>query len=206
MRRLLLIGLLCVAVSPASANLLVNGGFEDGDTGPINGDGVPPSWFAWGPESGWHHNDAGKVIDTKAVKFWWDDVGLWQDVAVVGGTEYDFSVMAFNSTDDLLTGWNGLLRAEFYDSTVGTDPGDVLSSVQLDRYYSATDPVDAWVEISGPATAPPTADIGRIIIQIADWQSSGVGGSLNFDNASITPEPTSALALLSLALLALRRR
>ncbi|HRX84667.1 MAG TPA: hypothetical protein P5572_06560, partial [Phycisphaerae bacterium] len=72
-----------LAATAASANLLVNGGFEDGDTGQL-GTVALPGWNSWGP-SGWHHDDAGRTLDTKAMKLWWDDAGLWQDFAVTPG-------------------------------------------------------------------------------------------------------------------------
>ncbi|MCP4594324.1 MAG: PEP-CTERM sorting domain-containing protein [bacterium] len=191
----------------ASANLLSNGGFEDGDTGGINGSGVPTDWFAWGSESGWHHDDAGKVIDTKAIKFWWDDTGVWQDFTVTAGEEYDFSVMALSVSGDPLIGWNGLLKAEFYNSAVGTEPGDVLASVEVDRYYSASDPLDEWVDVGGVVEAPAGADIGRIILKLADWQST-VGGSLNLDEAGVVlvPEPGTVCLLAFGLVVGLRRR
>ena len=196
------IALVAVLAMPASAELLLNGGFEEGDTGGINGSGVPTNWYAWGSESGWHHDDAGKVIDTKAIKFWWDDVGMWQDFAATPGDEYLFSVEALNHIDDTLVGWNGQLIAEFYNSV----SGDKLSEVVVDKYYSASDPVNEWVNVSGTVVAPDGADIGRMILKIGDWVD-GVGGSLNLDNASVTlvPEPA-AFALLAVGLLALRRR
>jgi len=194
----LLIGTLTV---PALANLLVNGDFETGDTGPINGAGVPTDWFAWGPTSGWHHDDAGKVIDTKAIKFWWDDVGLWQDFDATAGVEYLFSVEVLNATDDTLVGWNGILIAEFYDS------GDAqLTALTVDKYLSASDPVDQWVNVSGVVTAPAGTDYGRMILKIGDWTPDGVGGSLNLDNASVVPEPATLAVLLVLGTLAARRR
>ena len=165
-----------------SANLLTNAGFEDGTTGNISA-GIP-DWGTWG-SSGWHHDDAGRVIGTKAIKFWWDDAGAWQDVPVVAGNQYSVSVQAFDSTLDPLVGWNGLLRAEFYNAAAGTDPDDLLEQVDIDRFYSATDPLDEWVTLGGVVVPPATADIGRIILKIADWQST-VSGSLNFDEASIS--------------------
>ncbi len=200
-----LLGVLVIGIAaPASANLLTNGGFEDGDTGQLGSVAVP-SWNSWGG-SGWHHDDVGKVIDTKAMKLWWDDAGLYQDVTVTGGGLYDFSVQVFNASDDQLNQWNGLIKAEFYDSSIGTDPGDALANVELERYYSATDPVDTWVEIGNTITAPAGADIGRIVLLIVDWQPDP-SGVLNFDEASITlvPEPA-AFALLAIATLVLRRR
>lgn len=191
--------------APASANLLVNGGFEDGATGNIS-DGIP-NWGVWG-SSGWHHDDAGKVIGTRAIKFWWDDAGVWQDVAVVAGNQYTYSVQAFNASGDLFTGWNGQLKAEFYNSALGTDPSQRLAEIVVDKYYSATDPVDQWVTLSGTVTAPPTADIGRITLQIVDWQSSGLHGSLNLDEASIVlfPEPAAGALLAAGAMLVVRRQ
>ena len=201
--RLLAVALASVLVTSASANLLLNAGFEDGDTGNI-GDGVP-NWNVWG-NSGWHHDDAGKTLDSKAIKFWWDDAGVWQDVTVAAGQEYEFSVMALSASDDLLIGWNGLLKAEFYNSAVGTGSGDVLAAVDVDRFYSASDPQGQWVQLSGTVTAPANADLGRIILMIGDWQPDP-GGSLNFDNAAINPVPEpAALVLLVLAGVVVRRR
>jgi hypothetical protein len=206
MTRYVLLGLtFAVALTlPASANLILNGGFELGDTGPINGAGLPTNWYSWG-SSGWHHDDAGRVIDTKAIKFWWDDAGVWQDVPVSAGTDYQYGVQVFNASADRLIGWNGLLRAEFYNSALGTDPGHLLGSQEW-RYYSSDGAVDQWVPIGGTVTAPAGADLARMVLRIVDWQPTQ-GGSLNFDAASIVavPEPAAALLLLVLAG-ALRRR
>ncbi len=194
---------LCVLAGSAQANLLTNGDFEDGPT-QNTGDGVP-GWSTWG-FSGWHHDDAGQTLDTKAIKFWWDDAGIFQDFTVTGGDTYDFSVQVLNASTDPLVGWNGLIKAEFYNSSIGTDPSDALANVELQRYFSASDPIDQWVEIGGSLQAPAGADIGRIVMLIVDWQSTGVSGALNFDNAVVTPEP-GALALLMIGgLVALRRR
>lgn len=202
-RRALSLVAALVLVAPALANLLTNPGFEDGATGPI-GNGVP-GWNVWG-NSGWHHDDAGRVIGTKAIKFWWDDAGIWQDFAVVAGQEYAFSVQALSAANDPLNLWKGQLKAEFYNSAIGTDPANALSATVIDRFYSATDPTEQWVTVGGSIVAPATADIGRIVLLIAEWQS-GVSGALNFDEAAVTvvPEPA-ALGLLVLGLAATRRR
>ena len=198
----LAVGLLAGVTS--AQELLVNGDFETGGPhglGWIEGDYEywPEGWLGWG-QSGWHHNDAGRVIDTKAVKFWWDDCGLWQDFVATAGEEYDFSVSILNSTAEPAT-WNGLIKAEFYDAAWAQ-----LDAVELERFYSAAEPMDTWVEIGGSLTAPAGTAYGRIVLLEVDW-FEGVGGPLNFDNASVTPEPAT-LALLGLGGLALlcRRR
>jgi hypothetical protein len=190
-----------LAVGSAHATILVNGNFEDGPTGNI-ADGIP-GWNSWG-NSGWHHDDPGRTIDAKAIVFWWDDAGLWQDFAATPGVTYDFSVQAFNWSGNPLTLWNGLIKAEFYDSSIGTGPGQALLEVELDRFYTASDPMDQWVTIGGSLAAPPGADVGRIVLKIHDWQD-GVSGVLNFDNAVVTPEPATAL-LMALGVALLRRR
>jgi hypothetical protein len=191
-------------VAPAAANLISNGGFEEGPTGNI-GDGMP-AWGVWG-NSGWHHDDAGRVIGTKAIKFWWDDAGVFQDATVVAGQQYLFSMMTFNASADRLVGWNGVLKAEFYNSALGLDPAHKLSEIVVGKYYSATDPVDQWVTVSGTVIPPATADVARVVLFIADWQPS-VGGSLNFDEASVTlvPEPATAGLLGLMLVVGLRRR
>jgi hypothetical protein len=165
-------------VMPASAaNLLTNGDFEQGDTGQLGVIAVP-GWLNWG-QSGWHHDDAGRTIGTKAIVFWWDDAGLWQDVPVIPGRDYEFSVKVFNWSGNPCT-WNGLMRAEFYTST-----GGKLLEVQAGKYYAATDPKDEWVLLTGVVTAPANAATGRMVLNLTDW-FDGVGGVLNFDDASIT--------------------
>lgn len=206
MVRKVLLGSLALGLATglAQANILVNGGFEDGDTGAINAVAIP-GWSSWG-DSGWHHDDAGRTIDSKAIVFWWDTGGLWQDFAATPGQAYAFSVETFNWSGNTLHGWNGLIKAEFYDSSIGTGPGQALSEFELDRYYSASDPLDTWVTIGGNVVAPAGADVGRLVIKINDWQD-GVSGVLNFDNASVTavPEPATA-GLLVLGVLGLLRR
>ena len=173
---------LCMTVNAfAATNLLTNGDFEDGPTGNINA-GIP-GWLTWG-SSGWHHDDPGRVIDTKAIKFWWDDAGVYQDFTATPGATYTFSVEVLNSTLETLTEWNGLIKAEFYDSSIGTEVGDAILELELDRYYSASDPVDEWFTIGGLVTAPANADIGRIVMLIVDW-APNPSGALNFDNASV---------------------
>jgi hypothetical protein len=184
----------CSMVGMANANLLTNGDFEQGDTGGI--DSIP-GWYNWGG-SGWHHND-GPLLDTKGLKFWWDDAGIWQDFSATAGADYTFSVEVYNRAANPC-GWNGLIRAEFYNAA-----NEKIYDTQLDRFYSGSDPYDTWVTIGGTLNAPQGTSHGRIILQIADWYN-GISGDLFFDNASVeVPEPVT-MVLLGLGGLLLRKK
>ena len=196
MKKVLMLLALLAVTGIAGADLLTNGDFEDGDTGQLGSVAIP-GWNSWGG-SGWHHDDVGAVIDTKAMKLWWDDAGMYQDFAASPGVTYDFSVQCMNWTGDPGT-WNGLIKAEFYDGV-----GGQLLAQDLERFYPASEPVDTWVEIGDSIVAPAGTVTGRIVLMAVDWYD-GVGGATHFDNASVVPEPAS-MALLGLGGLLLRRR
>ena len=177
----------------SSADLLVNGNFESGDTGQL---GTPlAGWSNWGV-SGWHHGDTGKTMDTKAMKFWWDDAGIWQDVPVPLGAEVEYGLSALNHPSEPV-GWNLLVRLEFYSSAGGPALG-----IDQFKFTSAAIPSNQWISLSDTATAPANADVARIVINMTDW-FDGVSGSWNYDNAfiNVVPEPAT-LALISLSAIA----
>ena len=190
--------LLLVCGVSAQANLLVNGGFEDGDTGQV-GSVVIPGWNTWG-NSGWHNDDAGAVIDTKGMKFWWDGVGMWQDFAAVAGLTYDISVQVMDASRDTKpNNWDFQIEAEFYDAA-----NVQLSAAPVGYFDSSIQPDDMWVGIGNSIVAPDGTAYGRVVLRTLDWKD-GIGGALYFDNASVVPEPFT-VGLLGLGGLFLRRR
>jgi hypothetical protein len=195
---LMVLALLLALGGLVQANLLVNGDFEDGDTGQVGV--VPiPGWNSWG-NNGWHNDDAGAVIDTKSMKFWWDQVGLWQDFAATAGTIYHYSVQVIDaSRDTTANNWDLQIEAEFYDAA-----NSQLTAVLMGYFDSTLQPNDTWVEIGGSIAAPAGTSYGRVVIRTVDWQS-GIGGALYFDNVSVVPEPVT-FCLLGLGGLFLKRR
>jgi hypothetical protein len=160
-----------------------------------------PGWHSWG-NNGWHNDDAGAVIDTKSVKFWWDQVGLWQDYTATAGTEYLYSVQVMDwSGDTSPNNWDLQIEAEFYDASNAQ-----LAAVVLGYFDSGIQPDDTWVQIGGSIVAPANTAYGRVVLRTVDWQD-GIAGAIYFDNVSVTvvPEPIS-LALLGLGGLLLMRR
>lgn len=187
----------------AQANLLINGGFEEGNVAWLGDGPIIPGWTYWGTD-GWHHSDEGYKLDQKGMLIWWDSVGLYQDVFdVVAGQEYEFSVSAISKSGDKLRGWDLVVKAEWTAENWAT-----IGSTEIGRFVGAkseSDPgdgTDTWKVISATSTAVEGAAHGKIffqLVQAGDWGYTG--GSVCFDNASVVlvPEPAS-MALLSLGL------
>ncbi len=195
--------LLDVRVSgEARGGLLRNGGLESGLTGtdkarmiifePLDeesGAAVGPGgkmdhWTTWGPGV-LFYSEFGLTIETRAVKFWHSDSGMFQQFDVTAGKDYAFSVEVLNSTvrkeKETLKVWKGYLRAEFYDDSLTR-----ISSADVDAYDPATTatPLDQWETLSGTITAPAGATRGRIVLGLKDYQP-GAAGVLHFDNARV---------------------
>ena len=166
---------------PVRANLLTNSGFESGNTGQV-GSVTIPGWETWG-NSGWHNDDAGAVIGTKSMKFWWDGTGMYQNFTAAAGTTYDLSVQVMDfSGDTSANNWDLQIEAEFYNSA-----NHVISEVILGTFNSTTQPNDTWVQIGGSAAAPANTAYGRVVIQAVDWQE-GISGAIYFDDVSVVAE------------------
>ena len=178
MKRVLTVLVMLAVTGIASANLLLNPGFEDGPTGQMGNTPIP-AWSTWG-NSGWHHDDAGRTIDTKAVKLWWSDAGYWQDIDVVEGHTYTFSCwMQWHPTDLLGVDKKGVLKAEWNDAA-----GVQLSAIVFGEMTSS-DPIDTWIQYSASLVAPTNAVVGRIVLAMETGPGTDNGGAVNYDDASI---------------------
>jgi hypothetical protein len=187
---LLVILVVGLVAGNALANALLSPGFEQGDLGRF-GTLELPGWATYGT-NGEHHGDAGAVKSgTKAIRQWLDDTGIYQDVPVVGGNDYDFSVwaIALSSDGGGLYGRDAIFKVEWYNAM------DVLIfDEEIGRFYGAQesgvpiDPYDTWKFISGTTTAPGDAVKCRVFMGMTagiigpDAQQ----GSVNWDDVSVT--------------------
>lgn len=173
------IGIIGICPLRAQANLLTNGGFEDGALGRLGAVSIP-AWNSWG-NSGWHHSDTGACLGTKGMKFWWDDSGLWQDFAAAEGLTYSCRVQVMDwSNDTSSNNWDLRIEAEFYNAAHTAIVKEVLG-----YFDSSSQPDDTWIEVGGTITAPPGTAYGRVVLRLWDWKS-GISGALYFDNVSVT--------------------
>jgi PEP-CTERM putative exosortase interaction domain len=187
-----LVGMLLLLSIPSMAhaqNLLVNGGFEsDGEQGHITG---------WTID---YNNNIFGVIDNpqsgnyNARNFW--DGALRQDVAVTGGTAYQFSGWSYipTATETIGTTWGSFFQIDWKTAAGGT-AGTSWSAPNLKNLtrdqYNLTQ--------SGAIVAPTTAAYARI--KFGTWQGGDgtqyIPNPTDFDNLSfsVVPEPSSLLLL-----------
>jgi hypothetical protein len=165
------------------ANLLENPGFEEGPTGRISD--VPiQGWLAWG-SNGWHHNDAGRTIDTQAAKLWWTDSGIYQDFPATAERTYRFGgYMMHHVTDPLRDGAGGIpgdktgdLKIEWYTETHNLIREDAFGQISKD------DPMNTWIFYTADVVAPVGTAYGRYLLRM--YQQTAGDGAVNYDNTSV---------------------
>jgi len=185
----------CLAVvAPARANILVNGDFEDGDIGPINGAcGTPavglPGWENWGGAcDSWHHSDSGRYIGEKAIAIFWVTSGVGQYFDVTEGKKYAIGAefLSSTSTDTYngqpanMWGKDDIMAIQWYDpcdvqiitgnEDVDTDGDEVDDAIEVDRFEGGEAPdnptelEDVWVLKGDMVQAPAGAAEGYLII------------------------------------------
>ncbi len=199
--------LLALSISPVTANLLVNTGFED----PITADGPPFVGFWEGfsggagsssgnsalmPRSG--AQSLGLSIDNTVNTF----AGAFQDVPnLTSGTEYIFSGWHATSSSPLDLGVE--IRIEWRNST---------TDVEVARTANLTPvPALAYSPFTLSAEVPAGADTGRVVYAIQSFSTAPLGnGSVFVDDVSfaVIPEPSAMLflAVAGLGLLGRRRQ
>jgi hypothetical protein len=192
--------LVVVFAAAAQANLILNADFGSGTLGQLNNGGAIDNWNIFGTsQNGWYQTD---IDSQRSVTMWWDDVGIFQNWACTPGEEYLLTVDARQPSVEPLVGWHAYLKVEWYDNLWAK-----VGESQLD-YLSSADPQDAWIQLSGLATAAAGSANGRIVLGLNNWDSPS--GKAYFDNASVVaaiPEPSlAALVAVGLGVVRLLRK
>ncbi|MCE5340570.1 MAG: hypothetical protein LLF92_05515 [Planctomycetaceae bacterium] len=189
---LLVVLVISFAAGNALANDLLNPGFELGALGRFDPPNVT-NWTTVGTK-GWHtgNTSANDFVHSgaKAVKVWWDDTSLYQDISVIAGNRYDFSVWAYAfSGDDLgLRFADAVFHVKWYDAG-----STLISDEEIGRFYGAKvvgepcDPYDTWKFISGSRTSPPLAVTCRVRLYLDRHDGAfEIKGSIFWDDASVS--------------------
>ena len=165
----------------APANLLQNGSFETVQDGTTD---QAASWFRWGQwinrEDSWSPVKDGKCVI--GYHHWQvesaDDSGMWQDVDVAAGKQYEFTIYA--NRDDaadkhLADTVEVRLEAVYPDHTVA------INSVTAKVSDLATG--QEWSKLTVKGTAA-NAKL-RVLIRVSPDKAGPRGGAVKFDDATL---------------------
>lgn len=194
---------------PASANLLVNSGFED-PVVPVGGDA--PGAAGWNSfndvftASGLLAGPAGANSGDQVLKMF-GVAGVFQDFAASEGQTWDGGAFVLNSSADALAGGQvAAVNIEWLDSG-----GNQISFISNGSTTALT-PEDQWILQTVSGVAPAGTAFARFILITGDFLPGGGGGAPFYDDAffDLRPVPVPAALWLMgsglLGLVGLRRK
>ncbi len=182
--------LLLVVVSPASANVLTNPGFESPTT-PV----APPEYYGAG--DGWTSFGGGIFTISSAVgvppnsgnqllkMFGGCCSGAWQQFACTPGETWNGGVWMRNDSFDLMAGGQtGAVNIEWIQAD-GNTQSTIIPFISNGTFTAATAPVDVWTLQPITGIAPADAAFARLVVITGDFDSDngGPGGAPFFDDA-----------------------
>ncbi len=174
----------------ASANLLVNGGFEDQPFGGAELPGAGDGWATYGSPFRIQQTNvpgdcnpiscAGAYEGTVSLKVF-GDAGVYQDFAAAEGDSFEGGVWAINPQNaDVMTGGQiGLAVLIFLDAG-----GNVISDV-VSNVLDSTATQDEWMELTLAGVAP----VGTATARFQVFTTGGGGGAPRFDAAYFDAAP-----------------
>jgi hypothetical protein len=208
-KTLVILSAVCLAAGAASAqNLLLNGNFND----PASG-AAPTDWTSWAWGTGWaNHENAGATYDGSYYLVCGNNwpqggAGFFQTVSATAGLTYQLDVLSGADAWWLPTGTMTMFFLDSSALTLGTATGNTVDPAV---YGNLTDIAHPWASYSLTGMAP--VGTTQIKVEFASAMPMNAGGSVWFENASLTvapvPEPATAalIALGSAALIGFRSR
>ena len=199
---------LAVFANVATANLLVNGDFEDpvltgGDVFGAVG------WTDFGGQTFTVHGPSnlgsvGAFEGTNAFKLFGGCCsGIFQQFPTTPGTVWNGGVQMLNYSGDQMSGGQvAAINIEWIQAD-GTSQSAITPFIGNGTFTAADAPVDEWTfqPITGPA--PADAAFARLVLITGDFLPGGAGGAPFFDDAFLevlVPEP-GTVTMASLGLL-----
>jgi len=189
---LLVILVIGFAAGNALAHNVLNPSFEQGDLGRFD----PPNVTYWTTvgTNGWHHSDVNYAgvncvhSGIKAVKIWSWNTYLYQDFNAIVGKPYKVDIWALSAFGDNLGlhGYNGVVEVNWLDSTKTVGEGAQIIGYYYGGGGVVVDPCNTWKLISGVCTSPPGTAYGRVFLKLVVTGTGPPGGSLNWDDVSVT--------------------
>jgi hypothetical protein len=196
-----------LGVRSASANLLLNSGFEANDASA--GDVAGPA-TDWGQFNAGYISAAHAHTGTNSLKQFATDAGEYQ--AVPAGPNQTWTATAWimtSSTDQLSGPLGSNIQIQFLDAS-----GNALATANPGLQFVSTDPADTWTQLTlADAPSVPGTAFAQILLFTGPYSGlpGTAGGSVFWDDASLTnttavPEPASLGLLAAAGLLVMRRR
>ena len=174
--------LFCVGQAKAT-ELLVNGNFND----PASAS-APTGWTSWTWGNAWanHENDPTKTYDgsyyLNCGNNWYNGgAGFYQTIAGAPGIEYTLSV---ESGADAWWQPTGRMTLFFLDASGNEISNATRNTVDPVDYGAVNDIPHPWSNYTMVATSP--AGTAQIKVELASAMPDGIGGSVWFENASLT--------------------
>ena len=185
--------LLFLAVSPASANVLVNSGFESpviiGAEAPGAGDGW--SWFggAFRIQGTPPIGPAGAFEGTVVLKVFGVS-GAFQDFAASEGEVWNGGAWILNdSADPMAGGQVAAVNIEWLDA--GMNQIGFISNGEF-NLVTGSAPQNTWTQQTITGAAPAGTAFARFVVITGDFQPGGGGGAPRYDDCffEMLPVPT----------------
>ena len=173
---LALVLLMACSAATSAGELLVNGGFESGQTG----------WSKWGTNA-YIVSNPGYFQGSASAVTYWVDSGWVQTVPAGAGDNFTLSGEMIYPSSNPLSGRKAYLKIEFWN---GSGSGATQLGYVEVGVMGPSDSANQWHSFSGNVTAPAGTAEARVVLLTYDIGTQGSGsGWAYFDNISLVAIP-----------------
>lgn len=184
--------LLLVAAGAASADVLVNPGFESPSTAPgVEYYGAGDGWNSFG---GGIYTVSSAVVapntgDQSVKMFGGCCSGAFQQFPTLPDQMWNGGVWMLNSSvDPMVGGQTAAVNIEWIQAD-GNTQSTIIPFISNGTFTAADAPADTWTLQTITGVAPADAAFARFVIITGDFQPGGIGGAPFFDDAFLEAGP-----------------